>query len=119
MSKALELEGQRFGRLIVLRRTESKRISDRHTVTMWVCLCDCGNTKVIRSDSLKSGRVRSCGCLFKEQLIQRVTKHGMTNTRIYNAWQNMKRRCYDPSSAEYKNYGGRGIILFLVYGKWL
>jgi len=33
--------------------------------TTWVCKCDCGNEKIVRSDSL--GKINSCGCLKKEQ----------------------------------------------------
>lgn len=36
-------------------------------------------------------------------------KHGMTNTKEYQSWICMKRRCYDPKCSSYKYYGGRGI----------
>ena len=35
--------------------------------------------------------------------------HGMTKTRIYKMWQNMKSRCNCPSASKYNIYGGRGI----------
>ena len=41
--------------------------------------------------------------------------HGMTNTRIYNIWKSMKRRCTKEHDS-YKNYGGRGIT---VCDEWL
>lgn len=38
-------------------------ISDKSTAKRryWVCQCECGNITVVREDSLKSGRIKSCG----------------------------------------------------------
>lgn len=35
--------------------------------------------------------------------------HGMSKTRLYNTWKNMKGRCYRESSTHWVHYGGRGI----------
>lgn len=43
-------------------------------------------------------------------------KHGMARTKIYNAWCNMKGRCYRKSMKRYELYGGRGIK---VCDEWL
>lgn len=56
------LTGRRFGRLTVLRPTEERR--DRQIV--WLCRCDCGNTTLVRTNSLTCGNTRSCGCLLNE-----------------------------------------------------
>lgn len=58
----LDLSGQRFGRLTVLRRT------DRHMghSVIWECLCDCGNTAYVASTHLRKGYTKSCGCLSSE-----------------------------------------------------
>lgn len=37
--------------------------------------------------------------------------HGMTNKAEYGNWDNMRHRCYNPIRPEYKNYGGKGIIV--------
>ena len=37
------------------------------------------------------------------------TTHGMTKTREYRAWYQMKIRCYNPNHKRYHRYGGRGI----------
>lgn len=42
--------------------------------------------------------------------------HGMSNTRIYRVWRDMKNRCLNPNNAGYVNYGGRGIT---VCAEWL
>lgn len=66
MSKLLDLTGQRFGRLTVIKRAEDRiRKSGKHEIC-WLCKCDCGNEKVVSRDNLKSGKTLSCGCLNKE-----------------------------------------------------
>ena len=55
----LELEGKRFRLLVVQRRVG---ISKNGSV-VWECLCDCGKTKNVPTNELRSNRVGSCGCL--------------------------------------------------------
>lgn len=43
-------------------------------------------------------------------------RHGMTNTPIYKAWNNMLSRCLNPNHPRYKDWGGRGIT---VTKSWL
>lgn len=62
----LDLTGQRFGRLTVIRLTD-ERIRKS---AVWECKCDCGNTAFVTSKNLKSGTTRSCGCLRKKKTKQ-------------------------------------------------
>lgn len=62
--KKIDLTGQRFGRLVVVKESEH-RIKGNIT---WECLCDCGNRKDVIGKSLKSGNTKSCGCLGKEHI---------------------------------------------------
>ena len=103
--KEHDLSGERFGRLVVIKRDHK----DKNNNWYWLCQCDCGKTPIFQGGALTSGRVKSCGCLKNEKFTERVTTHGMTNTRIYKIWSGMKGRCYTPSSGGYNNYGGRGI----------
>lgn len=57
MRERLDLTGQRFGRLTALRPAEYIRPG-----TAWVCRCDCGQETVVRTDNLRYGRTKSCGC---------------------------------------------------------
>jgi len=66
---AVDLAGQKFGRLIPLER-------DREH---WVCACDCGALKRIATVSIKSGRSRSCGCLNSEVVRHRNLENNSTN----------------------------------------
>lgn len=58
MGRFEDLSGQMFGRLTALYRTENKGKQ-----TIWLCKCSCGILKEVRAGDLKSGRVKSCGCL--------------------------------------------------------
>lgn len=55
------LIGKTFGRLTVIEE-DTPRGKDR----FYICKCECGETKSINQQSLKSGRSQSCGCLRKE-----------------------------------------------------
>ena len=56
---AVDLTGQRFGQLKVLRAT-TERSSNRGM--LWRCLCQCGALVTARSDRLRAGRMVNCGC---------------------------------------------------------
>ena len=61
MPKKLNLLNQRFGRLTVIAPApnDGKR-------TRWLCQCDCGNTKIVKTEQLRSNICKSCGCLRQE-----------------------------------------------------
>lgn len=67
------LEGQKFNHLLVQRLAtkEEKRTKNNRE---WVCLCDCGNTTIVRTAYLKNGHTKSCGCFQKETLSKIRTK---------------------------------------------
>ena len=56
---AKDLTGIRYGKLVVQHRHGA--IGATKHVT-WVCLCDCGQTKVVTSTDLQQEKVMSCGC---------------------------------------------------------
>lgn len=107
INRTHNLIGQKFGRLTVIG------MDDRCTrKTYWVCQCECGNIKSVRSDGLLSGATKSCGCMKKEAdsiNLRKGHKHKMSGTRIYGIWQGMKGRVENPNDARYHRYGGRGI----------
>lgn len=61
MAKRNNLAGRKFNRLTFMKFTY--RRNDKY---YWECKCDCGNLKIIRSDSVIEGKVKSCGCLNAE-----------------------------------------------------
>lgn len=56
-----DLRGKKFGRLSPL-----KIVGKKDGYFEWLCQCDCGNETIVKSESLISGKVKSCGCLLKE-----------------------------------------------------
>ena len=79
MSKAKDLTGQRFGKLVVVKRAGSKKTKGGVIRATWWCQCDCGSPlKEIKSTSLLMGHTKSCGCLKTEQC---KNKH---KTNYYN-----------------------------------
>ena len=78
--KKLDLAGQTFGRLIALERVSGSQ---------WKCLCKCGNKIIAIGTRLKSGRIKSCGCLMidnRQILHQSNITHGKSNTLEYRLW---------------------------------
>lgn len=117
----IDITGKKFVRLLVVE----KHHQDKRGEWYWRCVCDCGNEKVVSGYKLRTGNTKSCGCLQKECLDSGLHRtHGMTNTRLYTIWCNMKARCGNPKSIEYDSYGGRGIsvcsawLSFDVFAKW-
>lgn len=103
-----DITGQKFGRL-----TAIKFVENRKRRPYWLFICQCGKEKIIAKGSVSkpTADIKSCGCLNKELLIKRNTKHGMIGERFYDIWRSMINRCTNSNNANFKNYGGRGITV--------
>lgn len=111
--KRKNLIGKKFGKLVVIDYGKVTRKGAKHIRYYYICKCDCGNIKQIREDALKSGQ-QSCGCILSTN--PSGLKHGLSQTRLYRVFRDMKTRCYNKNSLDYKNYGGRGIS---ICAEWL
>jgi hypothetical protein len=100
-----DISNQKFGRLLAIKPTGEKRWG----VSLWQCYCDCGNEHITVVNSLKSGRVKSCGCLLKEVASAKSTKHGDYGSRTYKSWSGMVDRCTNPKNKSYVNYGAKNV----------
>ncbi len=114
--KVIDLTGQKFGKLTVIRMDDS----DKWGKLMWLCKCECGNEKTIQGNRLKVGKTQSCGCLrlkniathsfkYKSNNQNKPINHGKSGTPEHCAWANMIQRCENANHPWYKDYGGRGI----------
>lgn len=102
-----DLKNNKIGKLFVAELSKK----DKHNKYVWKCICECGNISYVTTGDLLSGKVKSCGCLKRENTIKIFTTHNKTHTKIYNTYNNMKQRCYNKKSPKYKYYGGRGITI--------
>lgn len=94
MSKLIDLAGQKFGRLNVIKFTGS----DRYGTAEWLCKCDCGDSIVVRGTALRRGNTKSCGCLQKEGARTRFNKYFFIKNTLYGGkYDNM----------EYNEYTGQ------------
>lgn len=110
MGYKIDLVGKKFGMLTVLSYAGMKPSGKNQKKTMWLCLCDCGNEKIVAGAELKKGKTISCGCFHKKMVGDINRKHNLAHKcRLYNVWKNMNGRCKNPNDKSYKNYGGRGI----------
>ena len=100
--------GQRFGRLLV-----RAFVGSRGAMAYWRCICDCGTETTARGASLRSGEIRSCGCLQRESSAFANTTHGHSQqSPTYNSWQAMIGRCIRPSIGRaFRYYGARGVTV--------
>lgn len=73
MGRALDLTGERFGRLVAIRPTDKR---DSQHLVIWEFQCDCGNIVERTGRQVKRGDTQSCGCLRREKLIQRNVDNG-------------------------------------------
>lgn len=101
--RLIDRTGDRYARLEVVERLAAKSRTD--TNARWFCRCDCGRGVVAYGQDLERGRVKSCGCLNAERIMQ----HGMSNSHVYAVWQAMLQRCENPNAQRYDIYGARGI----------
>lgn len=90
---------------LTIKSFSHKKGTHRH----YNCECICGNSNVVRLNDLRSGNTKSCGCYKSKTTSERVSTHGMSKTKLYRRWKDMRRRCNNPNRKGYKNYGGRGI----------
>lgn len=69
MAHARDITGQRFGRLVVIKRAMPPQGCERGDA-WWKCLCDCGKIVPVRGYSLWSGTTKSCGCYRVEWMLR-------------------------------------------------
>lgn len=88
MPKALELSGEKFGKLTVIEKTDKKQNGS----ILWKCKCDCGSYTYVKASHLKAGNTTSCGrCLSNQDLSGRrfgrlIAKRIAYRKRNFNYW---------------------------------
>ena len=107
----INVTGKRFGSLRVIRR----QLPNYRGFARWLCHCDCGNMSVVIGVDLRRRKTKSCGCqigLIGDK--NPSFRHGAATRKSgqtveYRTWTGIIKRCTNPKTPAWKNYGGRGI----------
>lgn len=86
--------GQKYEKLTVVQRLKG---------SVYRCLCDCGNERLINVGHFNSGYAKSCGC--------HVERHNKYKSREHISWGNMIARCHNKNNKRFKDYGAKGIVV--------
>lgn len=108
----IDLTGRKFGRLVVLGYSHTRRKPSGGPTRYWVCKCSCGTVKAIDRSGLIAGVTLSCGCLQKERVAAvKSTQNGHSGTLTFSSWYAIMHRCTNPNNHAYEAYAGRGITV--------
>lgn len=109
----VDLVGMVFTWLTVIARAPRGKSYD----SRWLCLCKCGNERIVYGISLRNGTTKSCGCYARAQTAVMNRTHGHCTgangrrTGTWRIWLGMKQRILNPNTKKFHNYGGRGITI--------
>ena len=103
--------GQKFGKLLVMRRLPDLKQGARNVRARVLCQCDCGKRITItRYYIMRKSHPRThCGCEAFNSIHKQFAPE-------YGIWKMMQTRCYDAAHISYPEYGGRGIRVCI---RWL
>jgi hypothetical protein len=94
--------GERFGMLTVIDGETTRPRPNGRIDRAARCRCDCGAETIVAYYNLVSRNTESCGHLAKP-------RGGLQPHPLYQTWAGILKRCENPQSKAYKDYGGRGI----------
>lgn len=114
MGRAKDITGNKYGKLLAI---EDTGIKTSNGSTKWKFLCDCGNEYVARKSHVTSGTMTCCVSCQRLEAKIKATTHGLTynesgeKCKTFQAYLNIKKRCYNTTNNAYKDYGAKGIKL--------
>lgn len=110
MNAPIDISGQRYGRLVAIKRAIS--LNRR---TAWLFHCDCGTQPILQLERVRAGVTASCGCLRIDATRSRSMTHGHAinrrASRTLKSYNHARSRCQDTRDPKYPQYGGRGITM--------
>lgn len=117
-----DLTGLKFGTVTV---TKFLHI-DQYKHPVWEFICECGAVGSTTSSGFP-GR-KHCGNRSLHEVSPNKT-HGLSRTREYVRWKQLRNRCFNKNDQDYPKYGGRGITMcpewvnpgegFLAFREWI
>jgi len=110
--------GTRFHHWTVVGTPE--RSQPGHRPALYPCQCDCGEIRMVGLYDLLKGQTKHCIRCRSRGEANSNYRHGHSpagkQSKLYMVWNGMKRRCANPNTKDWANYGGRGIK---VCNAWL
>lgn len=94
--------GDRYNHITLVRELEKYFTPCGMSHRVFLYRCDCGVEKSAILNHIRTGNVKSCGCLQR-------TKNGIGASSICNVWRGIKTRCFGNSNTKY--YKDRGITM--------
>lgn len=75
MGNTIDLTGQKFGMLTVVRRGPN----NKYRKAQWWCKCDCGNSELVLKigSQLRNGMTKSCGCLARDLFTKKYNNYNL------------------------------------------
>lgn len=110
--------GDKFNHMEVVKELIIKGKDWRSNKIRYIFRCDCGNEKELEGYKVVKGYRKSCGCKkYRYENVSVVLSKPKKYTDMnlkefrkeYMTWIRMNRRCSNPDSDDYSNYGERGI----------
>lgn len=84
-----DVAGRQFGKLTVLSFSHCDKGA------LWHCRCECGTEKLVKTSAMKSGGTKSCGCIRRENTLERARSTGFEaqwRRAVYAYVNNAKQR---------------------------
>jgi hypothetical protein len=101
-----EIIGNKYGRLTVTKLLPSQNLE-----TMVEYSCECGGDGVAPAWRIVCGVRKSCGCIKRDAMVKRNTKHGLAHLPEYKIWAGIKTRCLNLEHSSSKGYGDAGVTI--------
>jgi len=83
MPNVLDLSGSKFSKITAIEICSHKPRDSCRSIN-WKCVCDCGNTVIVSSANLRSGRIISCGCTSLAKSISRISPDYENKAKFYD-----------------------------------
>ena len=106
--------GNKYERLLVIRKTKKEEVNSKRVY--WHCLCDCGAYKNVRADSLRSGSIKSCGCLHSigESKISQILENKNINFKRQVSFDDLKNKNGNLLFFDFGIYNKKNDLLYLI-----
>ena len=86
MPKKIDLTGQTINGFRIIKKSQKSN----NKRTYWEFICPiCNGTGTASTTNIKTGVIKSCGCLKREFIKKYNTTHGESRTKLYICWHNM------------------------------